>query len=653
MKFSSRIRLFVLGATILPVLIALIITEVIANQQIGTLNEQRLVAVRDIKRDQILNLFQEFRGNLESIADVSKLMHKDLGSDAHHQLLTKLNTELGFYDIFLINPAGEVVYTVAREKDYRTNMLSGPYSSSGLGALTRAILRNNQAEYLADFEPYAPSNDEPAAFMGKATMLDGQKWIVAVQLSTGRINDVMTARAGMGKTGETYLIGSDKLMRSDSFLDPTGHSIKASFAGNVAQNGVDTEAATLALSGQTAVKEIIDYNGNPVLSAFVPIEFMGLHWALLAEIDMAEIGETAAILQKDGVLIVIGALIIGFFAAWKIKHMVMRPLGGEPGEMRRLMEQVATGDFSLTIDRKADGSLRESLANVVDTLNSMMSQIRSTSQQLASSSRGLTTVNTQTEVNVTQQHRELDQSAASVEELSASIADVARSAVTAAQHSTHASDRCGNGSREITVTIENINRMAGIVAEGHQGVLRLAENIQEISGVLDVIRGVSEQTNLLALNAAIEAARAGEHGRGFAVVADEVRKLAQRAQEATTRIENMIHQVTAQSGTTVTGIQGANQEALDAVQHVKDVGLSIQRISDALKELQDQADSVSNATEQQALASGQVGKSLVRLRDLSQETLQAVHHTASCSEELSQMATNLNNIVGKFALRVA
>ena len=133
-------------------------------------------------------------------------------------------------------------YTVAKESDYQTNIVNGKYSSSNLGTLVKKVFNTRQFA-VADFAPYAPSNGDPAAFSAIPIIKNNQVvMVVAMQLSTEVINTIMQQREGMGETGETYLVGSDKLMRSDIFLDPTGHSIKASFAGNVESNGVDTES---------------------------------------------------------------------------------------------------------------------------------------------------------------------------------------------------------------------------------------------------------------------------------------------------------------------------------------------------------------------------------------------------------------------------
>ncbi len=209
---------------------------------------------------------------------------------ADKDFYAKYVEQYGYYDLFLVDPTGYVFYSAAHEPDFQTNMVNGKYSSSGLGKLVRETLKSGQYG-LADFAPYAPSNNEPAAFIAQPVIRDGEtEVVVALQLSLGAINAIyaiMQQREGMGQTGETYLVGEDNLMRSDSFLDPKHHSVVASFA-DPSRGSVTSLAAKAALSGKTGSDIVNDYNGNPVLSAYAPLELVGVTWALLAEIDEAE-----------------------------------------------------------------------------------------------------------------------------------------------------------------------------------------------------------------------------------------------------------------------------------------------------------------------------------------------------------------------------
>lgn len=208
-------------------------------------------------------------------------------SDEKEDFFTKYIHQQGYYDLLLIHPAGEIFYTVRHENDYATNILHGKYAHSHLGQLLKSILQHQQFE-ITDYAPYPPSNNAPTAFIAQPLFyLDKIELIVVLQLDATMMNQIMEARVGMGQTGETYLVGSDKLMRSDSFLAPATHSLKAAFA-NPHQGIVNTDSSQAALIGQTGEQIVKNYQDDNVLSAYTPLPIGNNHWALIAEISQAE-----------------------------------------------------------------------------------------------------------------------------------------------------------------------------------------------------------------------------------------------------------------------------------------------------------------------------------------------------------------------------
>ncbi|MBN2294004.1 MAG: HAMP domain-containing protein [Pirellulales bacterium] len=304
---------------------------------------------------------------------------------------TQYNEQYGYYDLFLINPDGYCFYTVCKEPDYQTNLVNGKYKDSNLGELTRQVLKTQNFGF-ADFKPYAPSKGAPAAFVAQPVVIKGDvEVIVALQLPLDTVNAIMGVRAGMGETGETYLVGPDKRMRSDSFLDKEGHSVAASFAGTVEKNGVDTEAATEALDGKEGAKIIDDYNGNPVLSAFAPLNIFGTTWALLAEIDKAEafapieqMHQTANV-EKGGLLttawLIAGISILAIvFVAWIVAGLVTNPVKKVAG----VLDVVAQGDYTqkADIDSKDEiGRMAGSLNVAIDAVAQAMQDVKDAAQR--------------------------------------------------------------------------------------------------------------------------------------------------------------------------------------------------------------------------------------------------------------------------------
>ncbi len=266
-------------------------------ETVNTLRQEafsKLDALRQIKSSQIEGYFAERYGDvsvlstngvtikaLKAFSDAFAEEGDKVGGSAWTELengplgtwLKQYNKEYGYYDLFLINMKGDIVFSAFKEPDLGQNLVSGSLSSSGLGKLFQ---KAKSGPAIQDYEPYAPSKGAPAGFIGAPVRSNGKQiGVVALQLPLDAINKITTERAGLGKTGETYLVGPDMLMRSDSYLDPKHHTVEASFA-NPSKGKADTEAVRNALAGKSGADVIIDYNGNPVLSAYAPLKIKRL-----------------------------------------------------------------------------------------------------------------------------------------------------------------------------------------------------------------------------------------------------------------------------------------------------------------------------------------------------------------------------------------
>ncbi|MCP4694555.1 MAG: methyl-accepting chemotaxis protein, partial [Desulfobacterales bacterium] len=351
--------------------------------------------------------------------------------------------------------------------------------------------------------------------------------IVALQLSLDAINNIMQQRDGMGKTGETYLVGPDKLMRSDSFLDPDNHTVKASFA-NPGKGAVDTEASREALSGRTGRKIIMDYNDNPVLSAYAPLEIGGAAWALIAEIDEAEaFAAVNALKWLIGIVALIGvaAIIAG---ALLITRSITRPID-------RIIQ---------TLD---DGSGQVASAS---------GQVSSTSQQLAEGA---------------------SEQASSLEETSSSLEEMASMTRQNADNADQADGLMKDANQIVGRANDSMNRLTTSMEE-------ISKASEETSKIIKTIDEIAFQTNLLALNAAVEAARAGEAGAGFAVVADEVRNLAMRAAEAAKNTAGLIEGTVKKVGDGSELVVKTNDAFTRVAESAQKVGQLLGEIAAASKE---------------------------------------------------------------------
>ena len=503
--------------------------------------------------------------------------------DSGNEYFAKYIEKYGYYDLFLMNPDGYCFYTVCQEADYQTNLVDGKYSSSNLGKLTREVLQSRQYG-LADFEPYAPSNGDPAAFIAQPVVHKGTiDMVVALQLPLDAINGIMGVRDGMGETGESYLVGADKRMRSDSFLDAQGHSVKASFAGTIDRNGVDTEAVRAALSGKTAAKIIMDYNGNPVLSAYTPVSVGNTTWALIAEVDEAE--AYAGLKNLEWILAIVASIALGSIIA-----------------------------VSVLFAR----SITKPISRVITDLTEGSEQVASASGQVSSASQSLAE-------GATEQAAGLEETSSSLEEMSSMTkqnADNAQQANTLASEARQAA----NGGAEA------MGRMSGAIAD-------IQKSSDETAKIIKVIDEIAFQTNLLALNAAVEAARAGEAGKGFAVVAEEVRNLAMRSAEAAKNTSSLIEESVKNSNNGV-DIAGEVGKVLGEI--VSGIGKTSDLVGEIAAASQEQAQGI----DQVNTAVSQMDKVTQQNAANAEESASASEELSAQAESMNQAVQDLVGLVG-------
>ncbi|WP_371929093.1 methyl-accepting chemotaxis protein [Pseudomonas sp. LD120] len=283
-------------------------------------------------------------------------------------------------------------------------------------------------------------------------------------------------------------------------------------------------------------------------------------------------------------------------------------------------------------------------------LRDTLQRISGSANQLASAAEELNGVTDESARAMIEQNNEIEQAASAVNQMTNTVEEVVRNAVSTSEASQHATQSAGDGRDMVRGTVSAIERMAGEVQGTASLIGELADESRDIGKVLDVIRGLADQTNLLALNAAIEAARAGEAGRGFAVVADEVRALAHRTQQSTSEIERMINSI--QNGTedAVDSMRNSTERAESTLSIARSAGLSLDTINNAILEINERNLVIASATEKQANVAREVDRNLVNIRTLSAQSTAGANQTRAASNELSRLAVDLSNLVTRFRL---
>jgi methyl-accepting chemotaxis protein len=347
-------------------------------------------------------------------------------------------------------------------------------------------------------------------------------------------------------------------------------------------------------------------------------------------------------------MIVLTALIT-LVLAWGLTRSIVQPLAQALG----IAQVIAAGDLTADIvvqGRDEPARLLEALKAMQQSLRRTILRISDSSSQLASASEELSTVTEDSTRGLHQQSLEIDQAATAVNQMTAAVEEVARNAVATSQASGESDRIAQRGRHQVRETVASIGSLAHDVTQAGDQVETLAQKVYGISKVLDVIRSVAEQTNLLALNAAIEAARAGEAGRGFAVVADEVRALAHRTQSSTQEIEQLVGDIRQGTDQAVAAMQGSNTRAQSTLELAQSAGVALDEIAAAITLITERNVVIASASEEQAQVAREVDRNLTNIRDIALQSSAGANQTSAASHDLSRLATDLNGMVAAFSV---
>ncbi len=599
----------------------------------------------------------------------------------HAQMLS-FKKQLDVDDILLVNAKGDVVYSIQKNIEFATSLTNGPLKDSSLARAHQAAMaaKDSSVVVFTDMSPYIGDFNNPVMFVISPIQdLEEEDAFeilgtMIIKINPKRLNNIISNNQqwetiGLGKTGDTYLVGADKSTRTQrrqlvenqekylQQLKAVGVSdiilkqmqIKNSTVGNL---NIDTPASTEALQGKSGIKISPNIIGIDTLTAYAPITKYGLKWAIISEIATAEafaaqesLDNRVKIIAVIITLVMAGiAIAIGITFASKLT-----------GPIIKLNKDIHYVNENADLTHRMSAQSKDEIGQAANSLNQMLEHFRSSIEQVASSTVMLTNsadvmsgITQESSHDIQKQFSEIDQVATAINEMTATVQEVARNATEAAKAADLADEQSNMGRRTVEQTINSIDQLATEIGNVAEVVDKLNVKSEHIGTVMDVIKGIAEQTNLLALNAAIEAARAGEQGRGFAVVADEVRTLAGRTQDSAGEIETMILELQADMKHTVTAMQSSKQQTQASVESAASAGEALNVITQSISTINEMNTMIASAAEEQSAVTDEINKNIESIRVISERSTQGAEQTTQSSDELRSLAMKLQELVAQF-----
>lgn len=400
-------------------------------------------------------------------------------------------------------------------------------------------------------------------------------------------------------------------------------------------NGFDVQAVEDELAGET----------QPVQDALRELETASAQYAESAATAMDERAFRRASFGALGMGLLL--IVAGVVTTWLIRSGVTRPLKQVDEDLQRMAE----GDFShaITLDSSDElGTLARSGERLRTDMAKALGEVRDAANEVASAAEELSTVAAETSRGVDQQRSDTDQVASAMNEMSTTVQEVARNATQTAEAAREAQQGSHSGRRTVQENADAVASVNAALQDATSAIEKLDEQTRDIGEVIDVITNVAGQTNLLALNAAIEAARAGEAGRGFAVVADEVRTLAQKTQSSTDRIETIVEEVRHGTQAAVDTIKVSHERAQVAEGKAAEATQALDTIDAGVQVITDLTGQIATATEEQSSASEEINRNVSSMSDVASSNAASVNQIASSGRQLTQLAASLQDLAGRF-----
>jgi methyl-accepting chemotaxis protein len=664
LKISQKLVIFMVVMGVIPLLLGILFANSRVSNELENQAIEKMHAIQALKMAHVKDYFDllerqchiakddpylmqallEFNRVFEDEGDKVRTPAWDALAEKYKERMKDILNDNQWADLLLIHTDGDIVYTAAGESDLGMIIPDSDLKNSSLGkAFRKASVPGAPEISFGDFEPYAPSKGEHEAFMiGHMKDENGDlKGFLALKVPIDKINNILHQREGYGESHETYLVGevdgkssyrSDRVVKEGKVgEEKTDEFIKKALAGEDGE-GVKT--------GSTGDEEVVIYD---------PLNITGVNWCMISTMAKDKILKNARAMRTVLfiMLAVLGVLVgvAGYFLA--------RTLSKPIGQMVNRTKDLAEGEADLT--RRIEINTQDELGELgghfntfIERVQGIIQKVKENAEAVSSGSLEISSSSEELAATVEEQSTQSQTVSTSVAELTATSNDISKSIEGTQSQAEGASKLTKEGGKVIQDSIDSFKSIQAQTGNLGKIIDSLGDSTQKIGNIIDVINDVADQTNLLALNAAIEAARAGEAGRGFAVVADEVRKLAERTAKATREIEEIITQLQAEAGNAEAAMGDASKEVEKGTKLGEESLKILDKIVASSDGILDAATSVATAVMQENATIEEVNNNIQGIAAASEESSNAVQEVASTAEDLSRQAETLKDLAGQF-----
>ncbi len=633
----------------------------------------------------------------------------------HHPTIRSFLKEFGYYDIFLCDlDSGDIVYSVFKELDFTTSLSTGPYSKTNFGEAFRLAKEATSKDdvFLVDYAEYVPSYNDAASFISSPIYDGDEKIGVAIfQMPIDRIAAIMGERTGMGESGETYAVGSDLLLRNDSRFTPDSmmnpdyvidtEAVQKAFKGQSGRKVIADYRGVPVLSAWSPVEIYPGVEGKTA-----PIT-----WALMSEIDDAEVRAPLSFLNiaRTGLLWILGAVVLGSLVVWRVARKIRLQassitdmLGSvgigmfdaraekitndelgdvaealnamsettlsliESNEQRQgvqnsiedligQMDQIASGNLGVSAEVKDDitGEIAGGVNHMTEQLRTIVQQVQNATYMVTSSADSIADQSSKLSQETDAQAKRIETTSSEVLQITGQFQEVAKKTEDSVQVAQKARETADRGYQAVSNTVEGMDRIREQVQATSKRIKRLGESSQEVGEIVQLISDIADRTSILALNASIQASMAGDAGQGFAVVAEEVERLAERSTDATKQISTLIKAIQTGTSEAIADMEEATREVVEGSQLASQAGQTLAEINEVSQQLESSIKQVSDSALEQAEAATRIASTM---NTISSTTKESAEKSRSATEEVTSLATLANQLgdsVSRFRLDYA